>query len=63
MGLPIPSDMDGRVLEEAFTPQFRERHEATFTDLSSSREGKGSEYTPEDEKEIRERLKGFGYVA
>ncbi len=63
LGLPIPSDMDGRVLEEAFTPQFRERHEATFTDLSSSREGGGSEYTPEDEKEIRERLKGFGYVA
>jgi predicted AlkP superfamily phosphohydrolase/phosphomutase len=62
MGQPIPSDMDGRVLTEAFESDFL-RHPVRYE--KAPREGsEGSEeaYDEEEMKEIREQLKGLGYL-
>ena len=61
MGVPIPRDMDGGLLEAAFTPEHLAKHRASFSDAPSGgappREGPSG-----DEEEIRKRLSGWGYV-
>lgn len=63
MGLPVPDDMEGRVLAETFTPTFQSSHvhsfEAAVADAHKSETGA---YAAEDEAEIRERLRSLGYV-
>jgi predicted AlkP superfamily phosphohydrolase/phosphomutase len=63
MGLPIPVDMDGRALTEALKPEFVSQNPPLFSDLGSDRESGRDVYSPQEEEEVRERLKGFGYVA
>jgi predicted AlkP superfamily phosphohydrolase/phosphomutase len=62
MGLPIPSDMDGRVLTEAFAPEYLSAAPRRYTDDLSQRATREDQYSPEDEEEIKERLRGLGYV-
>ena len=62
LGLPIPSDMDGRVLKEAFSPAFLSSVGVQYSDELSQRPTTEGEYSAEDEEEIRERLRGLGYV-
>jgi predicted AlkP superfamily phosphohydrolase/phosphomutase len=62
MGIPVPSDMDGRVLSEAFTAEFLSRVEVEYSDESTDREVGRDDYSEDDEEEIRERLRGLGYV-
>jgi len=62
MGVPIPCDMDGHVLTEAFTPDFLSRVEVQYSDELSDRPTGEDEYSAADEEEIRERLRGLGYV-
>ena len=63
MGIPVPTDMDGRVLEEAFTSEYRADHLPVYTDSSSAREHEGEDYEAEDEEKVVERLRGLGYIA
>jgi len=63
MGIPIPDDMDGRVLEEVFTSEYRALHQPTYTDSSSVRERESEDYQSEDEEKVMERLRGLGYIA
>ncbi len=63
MGVPIPLDMDGQVLTEALDPGFVSQNPPLFSDLGSDRESGPDVYSPQEEEEVRERLKGFGYVA
>lgn len=62
MGIHVPSDMDGRVLSEAFTAEFLSRVEVEYSDESTDREVGRDDYSEDDEEEIRERLRGLGYV-
>ena len=63
MGLAVPSDMDGRFLEEAFADGYMERFPLKVTDLSSPRGVADTvDYTEEGEKEVMERLAGLGYL-
>jgi len=59
LGLPIPSDMDGRVLEEilAGLPAVRYEEADNRTD-----QGTSEEYTAQEAELIEQRLKGLGYV-
>ncbi|NLF13586.1 MAG: hypothetical protein GX597_17530, partial [Anaerolineaceae bacterium] len=63
MGLPVPSSMDGRVLTEIFTPEFRQQRavEHSEPDESSRREEEPA-YSDEEEAGMREVLRGLGYV-
>jgi len=62
MGIPIPSDMDGRVLSEAFTPDHLSTVQARYSNELSERQTGEDQYSLEDEEEIKERLRGLGYV-
>ena len=61
----VPENMDGRILSDAFTPQYRESHPSSTgaaqpDDSGSPRENTG--YSAEDEDAIRARLRDLGYV-
>jgi hypothetical protein len=65
LGLPLSSDLDGRVLTEALSKEYLQAHPLQWED----RESTPSEDTPtdrtysaEDEDEIADRLKGLGYL-
>ena len=63
MGLPVPSDMDGRVLGGAFADEYLDAF--PVTKVEAVPEGDicaATAYTDEGEKEIVERLKGLGYM-
>ncbi|OGO12121.1 MAG: hypothetical protein A2Y53_02030 [Chloroflexi bacterium RBG_16_47_49] len=62
MGLPIPAQMDGRLLMEAFSSDANlppPEYIASFESKPSTSEGLSSE----DEAILRERLRDLGYVA
>jgi predicted AlkP superfamily phosphohydrolase/phosphomutase len=63
MGLPVPSDMDGRVIEDAFKDGYMEAFPLRFIEPTAegmTKDGVG--YTEEGEEEILERLRGLGYM-
>ncbi|HUS69264.1 MAG TPA: alkaline phosphatase family protein [Anaerolineae bacterium] len=62
MGIPIPSDMDGRVLTEAFAADYLSAVQVRYTNELSQRPTGEDQYSLEDEEEIKERLRGLGYV-
>jgi predicted AlkP superfamily phosphohydrolase/phosphomutase len=62
MGIPIPFDMDGRVLTDAFTPDYLSAVKVQYSDELSERPTGEGQYSEEDAEEIKERLRGLGYV-
>jgi predicted AlkP superfamily phosphohydrolase/phosphomutase len=58
MDVPIPSDMDGKVLRSAFEQSFREPQ---YTQAGEAKE-KDFAFTQKEEKKLEERLKGLGYL-
>jgi predicted AlkP superfamily phosphohydrolase/phosphomutase len=62
-GVDIPSDMDGRVLEEIFTPEYMDAHPIQISEpLAETGIDNGQTMTDEESEEIRERLRGWGYL-
>lgn len=62
-GAEIPSDMDGRVLSEIFTEEYMSRNPVRISDAAAYAEGeKVGSMTDEESDEIRERLRGWGYL-
>jgi len=67
MGLPVPTDMDGRVLSEIFTPEFKAQpvQPGAVLDFWTNKPGEKFQeavMSEEDEAEIRERLEALGYI-
>src|SRR5579884_826925 len=58
MELAVPSDMDGRVLQEMFTGE----REVTQVDMALSRQSSESYLSEDEEQQIKEKLKGWGYL-
>ena len=63
MGLPIPSDMDGKVLFGAFRTDFTANNPVVFDDSQATQTHAPGTYTQAEEEQIRRRLKGMGYGA
>jgi predicted AlkP superfamily phosphohydrolase/phosphomutase len=64
--MPVPRDMDGRVITEAFTPEYLRENRIRFTDLSSgerSTKERRSTYSDKEEEALKESLKGLGYLS
>jgi len=63
-GVPIPKEMDGRVLEEILTPEFADSHpiEISKEDSGPAASGPKDDYSNEDEEAISERLRSLGYI-
>lgn len=62
LGVPIPHDMDGRVLTEIFTPQYTANRTVEYTDQQEIDVPGGGYYSDEEETRIKDRLKGLGYI-
>ena len=62
LGLPVPSAMDGRVIDEALAPEFVSAHPVATSSGEYSSGGVGSWDSEDEEEEIMERLRGIGYV-
>ena len=61
-GLPVPEDMDGRILEEMFDPDHLERNPPRRGGMTREVGSEDFSYSDEESKEIEERLKGLGYL-
>lgn len=62
-GAEVPSDMDGSVLEQVFTGEFMRQNAVRISEpLSSAQAPDGPSMTDEESEEIRERLRGWGYL-
>ena len=65
MGVPVPSDMDGTVLADAFTPEFRTAHPPQYTAAKAPPappDRPTSGYDERESKLIATRLRSLGYV-
>ena len=65
LGLPIPRDMDGQVVEQAFNPEHRRAYPVQYEETESHRtwdSGPAPEYTVAEEAEMERRLRGLGYI-
>lgn len=65
LGFPLPADMDGRVLSEAFTAEFASSHEVLrhrVADYEPSPDLADSTYSEEESEKVMQRLRGLGYI-
>ena len=63
LGVPIPSDLDGRVLRETFTGELAQREPVYREATSEKGDGSGRGYTAEEEEKLAEMLRDLGYVS
>ncbi|MFB0534646.1 MAG: alkaline phosphatase family protein [Anaerolineae bacterium] len=63
LGVPIPNDMDGRVLSGAFEDGYFHERPIRHTAARAARPHHELELTPEQEEMVKERLRGLGYIA
>lgn len=64
MGLPIPKDIDGRVLTECLVPKYLESHPVQYSAVIPEKDQDISDdiYTLDQERAITEKLKSLGYI-
>jgi predicted AlkP superfamily phosphohydrolase/phosphomutase len=65
LGLPVPVDMDGRVLTELFKAKSRGSRPVSYADRSQPQGDLSAlrrDYTEDEEEAIRVRLQGLGYI-
>ena len=63
MGIPVPDDLDGRVLTEAFKKSYVEEHPVLYETASGIELNKESfSYSDKDNDLIRKRLRSLGYI-
>ncbi len=63
LGVPVPEDMDGHVLEEIFKPEFLAAHPVRSGAASGTSGGdRPSGYTDEESAKVEERLQALGYL-
>jgi predicted AlkP superfamily phosphohydrolase/phosphomutase len=63
LGLAVPDDMDGRVLTDAFRPEFLAAHPVKAGAASGiSESDRSSGYTDEESAKVEERLQALGYL-
>lgn len=62
MGVPIPFDLDGRVLTEIFKPDSNLAKREIQYQIPEACKKKEYHYEKEEEEEIKKRLKGLGYI-
>ncbi len=63
LGVPVPEDMDGQVLETLFKPEFLAAHPVRSGAASgTSASNPASGYTDEESAKVEERLQALGYL-
>jgi predicted AlkP superfamily phosphohydrolase/phosphomutase len=62
MGERVQRDMDGRVLREIVSDEFLSSHSVQFDSTEFGSEAQALNYSEKEEKYIRDKLKGLGYI-
>jgi predicted AlkP superfamily phosphohydrolase/phosphomutase len=62
MGLPVPEEMDGKVLIDLFKDAYVARHQVERVSSDDGEDKEKREYSPEEEEIISERLRQLGYL-
>ena len=62
LGLPVPSDMDGRVLLEALKDDWLDKHPVRYVSPEDRPGEEGSSYSQDEEEQIKKTLRGLGYL-
>ncbi len=63
MDIPIPADLQGRVLQELFTPEYRAAHKVEWGTKSMTGEASAVPVgVPDDDMEVLEKMKALGYL-
>jgi predicted AlkP superfamily phosphohydrolase/phosphomutase len=64
-GMPVPEEMDGNVLLDCFTDEFKNSNELKFVkqETSPATDESAESYTADEEEEIRKTLQGLGYLS
>lgn len=63
LGLPVPEDMDGKILDEMFTQEYLEQYPVTHSPASDLEVARGEGIFSEEESEkIKKSLRDLGYV-
>jgi arylsulfatase A-like enzyme len=65
LGLPIPPEMDGKVLTQLFPEDYLQAHPVSYghgagPDISAAESQR--DYSADEEAAIRTRLQGLGYI-
>jgi predicted AlkP superfamily phosphohydrolase/phosphomutase len=64
LGLPVPEYMDGRVLTEAFTDDFNNANQVTYSPVSPDDSGgDDAVYSDAEEEIVLQKLRDLGYIA
>jgi predicted AlkP superfamily phosphohydrolase/phosphomutase len=61
-GLPVPGNLDGRVIREAFTETFQAAHPLQIDSTRSPRAAEETRLTAEEERLVEDKLRGLGYL-
>jgi len=64
LGVPIPEDMDGKMIEAVFEDSFLRSHPLTYQKIGKNETGAEEQgyYSDAEAEKIRERLAGLGYL-
>ena len=64
LGLPVPPDVDGRILEEMLTAAYRQKNVPRIDDKPaiSNEEMPSASYSAQEDEELREQLRQLGYL-
>ncbi|HVP57859.1 MAG TPA: alkaline phosphatase family protein [bacterium] len=62
LGLPVPRQMDGRVLAEAIREEYLNGHPVGYVDTELIGQVGGHALTSQDSEDIKRRLEGIGYI-
>ncbi|HLA00596.1 MAG TPA: hypothetical protein VJZ24_03045, partial [Thermodesulfovibrionales bacterium] len=65
LGIPIPEDMDGRVIQSAFVKKFLDSTPLLYQKVDRDydrREASEKAYSDEEEKAIKDKLRRLGYM-
>jgi len=62
LGLPVPGNMDGRLLNEALRPGLLDAHPVRFVQTQTDQEEREKVLSREETAEIEERLRSLGYL-
>lgn len=64
LDMPLPPDMDGSVLEEILTPDYRQHNPVQYGDepATLSKQASSHSYSEEQDAELRDQLRQLGYL-
>ncbi len=62
IGYPIPSDMDGKVLKDAFDPPYLKSNPIRYEKMTKKARGPKYKWSKEEEERIKKKLEALGYI-